>query len=100
MSISLGRVIIEYTGVNLRLTRNIITKVEEDNTLVIETIIENKSFLPVFNLILKDSLSCASSPERSKLILVDYLGAKSSLNIKYSCICPKRGRRNLALVRD
>jgi len=82
----------EYFGANLCLERNIIAKIEEDDTLEIEAIIKNKSFFPVFNLSLEDSLDCASISEKHKFIFIDCLGAKSTLSIKYRCLCLKRGK--------
>lgn len=61
----------------------------------IETLIKNNSFLPVFNLVLEDQLTCADPKERKRLFLIEYLGARSFLNIRYNCLCPLRGKYNL-----
>lgn len=54
--------------------------------------IRNDSFLPLFNLVLEDNLACAEPEERKKLTLIEFLGHKSLLNLKYSCRCHSRGR--------
>lgn len=80
---------LEYFGVRLYLVRKSISKIEEGDVLEIETLIKNNSLLPVFNLVLEDNLSCAQ--EKKKLLLIEYLGTRSSLNLKYNCLCPLRG---------
>lgn len=76
------------------MVRRTVSKVEEDDILEIETEIKHNGFLPLFNFVLEDYLSCASSldSERQRWILLDYLGAKSFLNLKYHCLCPQRGK--------
>lgn len=90
--ISLTWIAIEYLGIKLSLVRRTITKIEEDDILEIETVIGNKSFLPILNFILEDRLSCAFLKERQKRFLLEYLGPRSALNLKYRCQCPRRGR--------
>ncbi|MFH1397185.1 MAG: DUF58 domain-containing protein [Candidatus Omnitrophota bacterium] len=74
------------------MTRRNVTKINEDESLDIEITLENKSRLPVFNTILKDNLACAAIESRERLILVDYVKAKYTLEFKYSCYCPQRGK--------
>lgn len=90
--ISFVWLIIEYLGLRLHLTRKIVSRVVEDDTLEIEAVIKNKGILPIFNFVLEDYLSCATHQERHKWILLDYLGIKNSVSLKYSCLCPQRGR--------
>jgi len=90
--ISLAWVLIAYTGIKLYLVRKVINKTQEDDVLEIKTLIKNNSFLPLFNIVLEDYLACADYKERKKLFLIEYVGARSFLNIKYSCLCPIRGK--------
>ena len=90
--ISLIWIAIEYFGIRLSLVRRTITKVEEDDILEIETVISNNSFLPIFNFVLEDYLTFAIPQEREKRFLLEYLGPRSTLNLKYRCLCPRRGR--------
>jgi uncharacterized protein (DUF58 family) len=86
---------IVYFGTRLNLTRNIISKMEEEDILEVEVSIENNSFSPIFNLVLEDYLSCAESKDRKKLILIEFLRPKSFSNLKYNCLCPLRGRYDI-----
>lgn len=95
VAVSLIWVIVEYFGTRLYLERKVTAKIEEDDILEIEAVIKNSSFLPIFNLVLQDYLSCATSQEREKRILLEYVGMRSFVNLKYSCFCPKRGRYDL-----
>jgi uncharacterized protein (DUF58 family) len=90
--INLAWVLIAYFGIRLYLARTTINKIQEDDVLEIKALIRNNSFLPAFNMVLEDYLSCADSKERKKLFLIEYLGARSSLNIRYNCLCPLRGK--------
>lgn len=85
-------VALEYLGTKLSFARNIITKIEEDDTLEIEMVIKNKGFVPIFNFVFHDHLPCAAVNEARKSVLMDYLGPRASYSIKYSCFCSKRGR--------
>lgn len=93
--INLVWILIAYVGTRLNFTRKIITRVNEDDVLKIEALLENNSFLPVFNMVLQDGLSCADFKERKKIILIEYLRPRSSLNLKYQCLCPLRGKYRL-----
>jgi len=90
--INLIWILIAYVGIRLYLVRSVIDKIQEDDILEIKTSIKNNSFLPVFNVVLEDHLACADSQERKKLLLIEYLGARSFLNLKYKCPCPIRGK--------
>ena len=92
---NLAWVLIAYAGTRLSLARKVITKVTEDDVLKIEALLDNNSFLPVFNLVLQDGLSCADSQERKKRILIEYLRPRSLLSVKYYCLCPLRGKYRL-----
>ena len=74
------------------MAREIAAKVEEDDTLEIETAIRNNGFVPIVNCVLEDYLSCEISQQRKKGFLLEYLGPKAKLNLKYRCQCPRRGR--------
>ncbi len=90
--ISLIWIAIEYFGINLSLARSIVPKIEEDDTLDVETAIDNNGLLPIINFVLEDRLSCAIPQEREKRFLLEYLGPGARLNLKYRCQCPRRGR--------
>jgi uncharacterized protein (DUF58 family) len=79
-------------GSNLYLERKTSAKIEEDDVLEIESVIKSKGFLPIFNFVLGDYLSCTTKEAREKTILIEYLWPKSSLNIEYRCQCPLRGK--------
>ncbi|MBU0503482.1 MAG: DUF58 domain-containing protein [Candidatus Omnitrophota bacterium] len=95
MTINLGWLALQFFGAKIVITRKNIKKINEDESLEIEVSVENKSFLPVFNPILQDDLSCAALGERQRLILLDYLKPRSTLEFKYTCVCPQRGRYRL-----
>lgn len=94
-TINLGWLVLQFFGARISLTRKNVTKINEDEFLEIEITLENKSLLPVFNPILKDNLACATLESRERLILIDYVRAKSTLELKYSCFCPQRGKYRL-----
>jgi len=95
IAINLIWLTVEYFGIRLYLNRKIVNKIDEDGLLEIETLIENKGFLPAFNLVLEDNITCAGPQERKRLFLIEHIGMGSSLNIKYNCICPQRGKYSL-----
>ena len=76
----------------MSLVRRTMAKLEEDDILEIETVIGNNSFLPILNFVLEDHLTCATLKERKKKFLLEYLGPRSTLSLKYRCQCPRRGR--------
>lgn len=84
-----------YFGTELSLIRKTTSKLEEDDILEIETIIDNKGFLPAINFVLEDRLPCAGPQEKEKRISLEYLGGGSTKNLKYRCSCPQRGRYEL-----
>ncbi|MBM3255048.1 MAG: DUF58 domain-containing protein [Candidatus Omnitrophica bacterium] len=86
---------IEYFFVKLSLNRKIVGKIEEDDFLEVEATLENKSFLPLFNVVLQDYLSCATPQERQKRVSLEFIKPRSFLNIKYNCWCPLRGKYKL-----
>jgi uncharacterized protein (DUF58 family) len=86
---------LQYFGIKLFLQRKVIGQIEEDDVLDIETRIENKGILPIFNFILEDYLSCAIPSQKQKRTLLEYLSPNTSLNLKYSCQCSQRGRYDL-----
>lgn len=90
--ISFAWVAIGYVSAKLSFQRKIPGKIEEEDALEIETVVDNIGFLPILNLLLEDYLPCAIPTEREKIILLEYFEPKSSLVIKYHCQCPRRGR--------
>lgn len=89
---------LEYFVTDICFTRKVIGRAEELDKLEIELNINNKSFLPVFDLFLMDNLTCAEPEERLRKELVTYLPLKSSSKINYKCTCYKRGRYMLGPV--
>lgn len=90
--VSLAWIAVEYFGIKLSLTRRTAATIEEDDILEIETVISNNGFLPIVNFVLEDYLTFAISQERKKRFLLEYLGARATLSLKYRCQCPRRGR--------
>lgn len=90
--INLSWIIALYFGAKLFLERKIITSVQEDDVLKIESVIKNNGFFPIFNIILEDNLICAGPKENKKRILIEYLRPDSSLELKYRCFCSARGK--------
>lgn len=77
------------------LTRRAPGKIEEDDILQVETVINNANFFPLLNVVIEDYLACAVYPDRQKRTLFGYLRKRSSVTLKYSCRCPQRGRYKL-----
>lgn len=92
LTISSLWLILMYFCKRLYLERKITLKIEEDDALEIALEIKNKSFLPIFDVVLEDYLSCAYAQERKKFIMLDLLMPHSASKLKYRCICPQRGR--------
>lgn len=92
MLINLGWLIIEYFGTRLYLERKFINRTQEDEVLEIETLIKNGGFLPASSLVLEENLPCANEQEKKSLSLIGFLGPGSFLRIRYSCLCPSRGK--------
>ncbi|MDD5116170.1 MAG: DUF58 domain-containing protein [Candidatus Omnitrophica bacterium] len=84
--------VLVYLFKKLHLERKITLKIEEDDTLDISLNIKNRSFLPVFDVILEDHLDCAQGQERQKFIMPDLLMPNSTATLNYHCVCPLRGK--------
>jgi uncharacterized protein (DUF58 family) len=95
VAISFCWVVFEYMAADLTLSRKIVGKIEEDDILKVETLARNKGIIPLFNFVLIDRLACALPQEREKRILLESLWPGASLSLKYSCLCPQRGRYDL-----
>ncbi|MFH1199074.1 MAG: DUF58 domain-containing protein [Candidatus Omnitrophota bacterium] len=91
VAVSLGWLLIKYFIIELEFRRMIPAKVEEGDALDIETVIINKGFLPIFNFLLEDNLSCSSDSKKKEWILLEFLPANSSLRVEYRCECRNRG---------
>ena len=92
LTISFVWLILVYFGKSFHLQRKITLKIEEDDTLEIVLEIKNESFLPIFDVVLEDHLSCANPEERQKFIMLDFLSSNSASKLTYHCLCPQRGR--------
>ena len=84
-----------YFCKKLYLERKITLKIEEDDNLEVTLGIKNKSYLPVFDVVLEDYLSCAEEGERQKFIMLDLLMPNSADKLIYHCFCPQRGRYDI-----
>ena len=87
--------VLMYFCRRLYLERKITLKIEEDDTLAVTLEIKNKSFLPVFDVVLEDFLSCAYAQERQKFVMLDLLMPNSVSKLTYNCLCPQRGRYDI-----
>lgn len=96
--INIAWLLSQFFAARIVLTRKNISRVTEDDLLDIEVEIENNSFLPVFNSVLKDNFDGAAYSETEKLIFVDYVSAGSILELKYRYACPKRGKYRLGPI--
>lgn len=88
---SLVWLLLTYFIVRLQLSRTMISRVTEGDTLEVVSQIRNLSFLPVFNIVLEDNFSSAQANQNKKSFFIGYLGIKSSCEIKYEYLCFKRG---------
>ncbi|MCX5698432.1 MAG: DUF58 domain-containing protein [Candidatus Omnitrophica bacterium] len=89
--VSLIWLFLTYYTAHLQLSRKMISRATEGDTLEVAARIHNVSFLPVFNFVLEDNFSCAQPNQEKKSFFVSYLGLKSSCEIKYDYLCFKRG---------
>ncbi len=83
--VNLTFLLTQYFGTSLYLERQLPAKIEAEDTLEIQALVKNNSLLPVFNLVIEDYLSCAERDGRKKPLLIENLGTKSCINLKYSC---------------
>jgi uncharacterized protein (DUF58 family) len=90
--ISFSWLAIEYFFSGLYLARNMPGRVVEEDYLQVEAHLRNKGIIPLFNFILADEFPCAGSSSGRKTVLIQYLGANSSLSFKYQCLCQQRGK--------
>jgi len=98
LTVSLLWLALVYLFKKLYLERKITLKLEEDDILEISLDIKNKSFLPVFDVVLEDYLSCTYEQERQKFILPSLLTPNSSSTLTYRCLCPLRGRYEIGPI--
>ncbi len=80
-----------YLTTHLQLSRKMISRATEGDTLEVAAQIRNVSFLPVFNFVLEENFTCTQPNQEKKSFFVSYLGLKSSCEIKYDYLCFKRG---------
>ena len=89
--VSLAWLLLTYFTVHLQLSRKMVSRVTEGDTLEVAAQIHSRSFLPVFNFTLEDNFSSSQPNQEKKSFFIGYLGLKSSCEIKYDCLCFKRG---------
>ena len=89
--VSLLWLLLTYFTARLQLSRKMISRATEGDTLEVSAQIRNISFLPVFNFVLEDKFSYTSTNQEKKSFFVNYLGLKSSCKIDYDYFCFKRG---------
>lgn len=92
LALSLFWLSLEYVLIQLHLARIVSSKIEEDDTLLVRVEVRNKTFFPLFNLVIEDSLSEISSDCKQKRFLLGFLGPRSSVTAEYNCLCRNRGR--------
>jgi uncharacterized protein (DUF58 family) len=90
-AVSLAWLLLTCFTAHLQLSRKMISRATEDDTLEVAAQIRNLSFLPVFNFVLEDNFSCRQPNLEKKSFFISYLGIKSSCEIKYDYLCFKRG---------
>jgi uncharacterized protein (DUF58 family) len=90
--LSFAWITLEFLLAKVYLVRKIPTRVVEDDYLEVEVSVKNKSLIPLFNFLLADYVGCADPSQRNRMVLAPYLGAHSSLEIKYRTLCPRRGK--------
>ncbi len=66
-------------------------KLVEEDELKAKIILENRNFLPFFGIEVSDYLSCAEK-DKKRFFIFDFVKAKKSLSISYSCVCNQRGK--------
>lgn len=89
--VSLAWLLLTYFTAQLKLSRNMISRVTEGDSLEVSARIHNPGFLPIFNFVLEDNFSCLPLDQTKKSFFISYLGLKSSLEINYDYLCFKRG---------
>jgi uncharacterized protein (DUF58 family) len=89
--VSLGWLFLTYLTTQLQLSRKMISRTTEGDTLEVIAQINNVSFLPIFNFVLEDNFSGTQTKQDKKNFFISYLGLKSSCEIKYDYLCFKRG---------
>jgi uncharacterized protein (DUF58 family) len=89
--VSLAWLLLAYFTVHLQLSRKVVSRINEGDTLEVALKIQSRGFLPVFNFILEDNFSSSLLDQEKKSFFIGYLGLKSSCKIKYDYLCFKRG---------
>jgi uncharacterized protein (DUF58 family) len=89
--ISLAWLFVTYFTAQLQLSRKMVSRVTEGDTLEVSVQIRSRSFLPVFNFALQDYFSFSQPNQESTSFFVGYMGLKSFCEIKYDYFCYKRG---------
>jgi uncharacterized protein (DUF58 family) len=54
--------------------------------------------LPIFDIVVRDYLTCTYPQERQKFILLNSLWGGSSVKLTYRCFCPQRGRYKIGPI--
>jgi len=89
--VSLAWLLLTYFTARLKISREVISRATEGDTLEVSARIRNTSFLPVFNFILEDKFSFTRSVQEKKNFFVSFLNLKSSCEVNYDFLCFKRG---------
>ena len=90
-AVSLSWLFLTYLTTQLQLSRKMISRATEGDTLEVIARVRNVSFFPIFNFVLEDNFSCTQINQEKKNFYISYLGLKSSCEIKYNYLCFKRG---------
>jgi len=90
--------LIVYKVLNLSITRNHPSKIEEDSVMDFDIVVLNKGKLVISNLIIKDHYPFEEGKEAVKTILIDCLPSGSTARTKLKTIFLKRGKYNIGPV--
>ncbi|MCF7871361.1 MAG: DUF58 domain-containing protein [Candidatus Omnitrophica bacterium] len=66
-------------------------KLVEEDELKAKIVLDNRNFLPFFGIEVSDYLSCAEK-DKERFFIFDFVKAKKSSSISYSCLCNQRGK--------
>ncbi|HNQ49877.1 MAG TPA: DUF58 domain-containing protein [Candidatus Omnitrophota bacterium] len=84
-----------YHGARVTVKRTHPVRVDEGDLFEVTAEIENTGFVPAFNIIVEDILSCAPADKRLPRAAIDYLPAGYPVTVHYGCVCEMRGRYEL-----
>lgn len=81
-----------YGTARLSVQRRMIARLQEEETLAIETLVENKGRHLLSHLLIEDTLACAIASQRSVRYFAVAVAAKETVSFFTQRSCPQRGR--------